>query len=69
MKLFKKEKRNHVHYATYEKFCPCCGRRFRAAYPANDMYLSQTAKDMVMSNYNTHKLFCLNASSALKHTA
>lgn len=66
MKLFKKEKRKNICYATYEKICPCCGRKFRATYKADDMYAYQTAKDMVNSNLKAHSLFCTNTEISCK---
>ena len=67
MKLFKKEKRKHICYATYGKACPCCGRKFRATYRASDMYAYRVAKDMV--NYNTHKFFCIDTSVKMNYSA
>lgn len=58
MKLLRREKKNSICNATYEKVCPCCGKKFRARYPMNDMYLAQSAKDVVKSHYNAHTLFC-----------
>jgi len=63
MKLFLKKKEKQVYMATYEKKCDCCGRKFKATYPASNYYSRQEAVDVVNSHYNAHKLFC-NADSA-----
>lgn len=59
MKLIKAKRMNKNTYeAVYEKRCPCCGRKFKAAYPSDDYMLYVTAKDMVNSHYKTHLLCC-----------
>lgn len=69
MKLLVKKNKKRSITATYEKRCECCGRKFRATYSASDYYAYQTAKDMVNSNYNAHKMFCKDTSEALNFSA
>lgn len=61
MKLFGKNNKQ-VNTIRYEKRCECCGRRFSATYPSDNYYLYQSAKDIVNSHYNSHKLFCSNVN-------
>ena len=69
MKLFIRKKTGPANTATYEKRCECCGRKFKATYSASDYYAYQTAKDMVNSNYNAHKLFCKDVPVTLNISA
>lgn len=69
MKLLKiKSGKKEIYTATYEKRCSCCGRKFRATYPSNDFYAYSSAKDMVDSHFNAHRLFC-NEAVKLEHIA
>lgn len=69
MKILKSKKTKRICTATYEKRCECCGRKFKATYPVSDYHLAQTAKDMVNSHYNAHKLFCNAEAAKLKISA
>ncbi len=59
MKLFA-VKRTHkpIARSEYIKRCPCCGKTFKASYPASNFLLSAQARDMVNANYNAHIGMC-----------
>lgn len=59
MKLFA-VKRTHkpIVRSEYIKRCPCCGKTFKASYPASNFLLLAQARDMVNANYNAHIGMC-----------
>lgn len=59
MKLFA-VKRTHkpIARSEYIKRCPCCGKTFKASYPASDFLSSAQARDIVNANYNAHMNMC-----------
>ena len=68
MKLFTKNRKTE-NMAVYERRCDCCSRKFSTSYRYSDYYSYKSAKEMVDSYYNTHKLLCSNAAENMMHTA
>ncbi len=68
MKILRKNRKTEC-MATYERKCSCCNRKFKAAYRYSDYYSYNSAKEMVDNYYNSHRLFCNEASASMMHTA
>ena len=58
MLLFKSKKAKADTMAVYERRCSCCGRKIIADYRYSDYYSYKSAKEIVDTSYNSHRLFC-----------